>query len=69
MSLALMKMGVPGTEKVGKNWVKMDINVDGQEWVVNRMMAPQNGKKRYFVILIFKCPSAFFLNKINKIWE
>jgi hypothetical protein len=46
-SLAPMKMGVPGTEKLGKSWVKMDIDVDGQEWVVNPMMVLQNGKKRY----------------------
>jgi len=47
MSPALMKMGVPGTEKMGKSWVKMGIDVDGQEWVANPMMVPHNGKKRY----------------------
>jgi len=68
MSLAQMKMGVPGTEKVGKNWVKMDIDVDGQEWVVNLMMVLQNGKKRYIVILIFECPSTFLKIKYNIKW-
>lgn len=61
MSPALMKMGVPGTEKVGKNWVKMDIDVDGQEWVVSPTMVPRNGKKRY---LEFKYLNVQFL--INK---
>lgn len=42
-----MKMGVHGTEKTEKSWVKTDIDVDGQEWVVNPMMVPRNGKKRY----------------------
>jgi len=37
----------------------MDIDVDGQEWGVNLMMVPQNGKKRYIVILIFECASTF----------
>lgn len=48
-------MGVPGTEKMGKSSVKMDIDVDGQEWVVNPMIVHQNGKKRYFILLIFGC--------------
>lgn len=47
MSRALMKMEVLGIEKVGKTWAKMDTDVDGQGWVVNHMMFPQNGKKRY----------------------
>lgn len=42
-----MRMEVPGSEKVGRNWAKMDIDVDGQGWEVNLMMVPQNGKKRY----------------------
>lgn len=47
MSPELMKMEVLGIEKVGKTWAKMDTDVDGQGWVVNHMMAPLNGKKRY----------------------
>jgi hypothetical protein len=47
MSLVLMKMGVLGIEKAGKTWAKMDTDVGGQGWVVNRMMVPPSGKKRY----------------------
>lgn len=47
-----MKMAVLGTEKVGKTLVIMDTDVDGQGWVVVPMMVPQNGKKRYGVILL-----------------
>lgn len=47
MSLVLMKMGVPGIEKAGKTWVQMDTDVGGQGWVVNHMMVPRSGKKRY----------------------
>jgi len=42
-----MKMEVLGIKKVGKTWAKMDTDVDGQGWVVNHMMVPLNGKKRY----------------------
>lgn len=47
MSLVQMKMGVLGIEKVGKTWAKMDTDVGGQGWVVNQMMVPHSGKKRY----------------------
>lgn len=46
MSLALTKMAVLGTERVGRTLVKMVTDVDGHVWVVKAMMVPQNGKKR-----------------------
>lgn len=42
-----MKMEVLGIGKVGRTLVRMDTDVDGLEWVVNRMTVTQNGKKRY----------------------
>lgn len=51
MSLAPMKMEVLGIEKAGKIWVEMDTDLGGQEWVVSHTMVPQNGKKRYEIIL------------------
>lgn len=47
-----MKMEVLGIEKVGKTWVKMDTDVGGQGWVVNLLMVPPNGKKRYSSFLM-----------------
>lgn len=46
MRLALTKMVVLGIEKVEKKFGKMDTDVDGQGWVANAVMAPQNGMKR-----------------------
>lgn len=40
-----MKMEVRGIGKMEKNSAIMDTDVVGLEWVVNLMMALQNGKK------------------------
>lgn len=53
-----MKMAVLGIEKVEKTWEKTDTDVDGQEWVVNPMMVPRNGRKRYKMISLLSYWSA-----------
>lgn len=40
-------MVVLGIEKVEKALGKTDTDIDGQGWVANAVMGPQNGKKRY----------------------
>lgn len=53
MRLALTKMVVLGIEKVEKKFGKMDTDVDGQGWVANAVMAPQNGMKRCMHLIGF----------------
>jgi len=51
--LGLMKMEVLGFEKVERILAQMGIDVDGRRWVVDHMMIPPNGKKRYNLFFCF----------------
>lgn len=52
MNLGPMKMAVLGIEKVGRILEKMVTDVDGREWVVRAMTAPQSGKKLCVLTII-----------------
>lgn len=67
MNLGPMKMAVLGIEKVGRILEKMATDVDGREWVVRAMTAPQSGKKLCVLTIIWCFYECFFDISVQRI--
>lgn len=64
-----MKMAVLGIEKVGRILEKMVTDVDGREWVVRAMTAPQSGKKLCVLTIIWCFYECFYDISVQRILE